>query len=105
MFRTDTKRCLLPPTRCCIVTVGAGFGYGQLGMSHHATDLSIMRCMPNMSCYIPYDDRASVITEKIIKRTILFATRTDKFKKIEKTEKETQFENPKLMTERVEIQS
>ncbi|MFL2746759.1 MAG: transketolase family protein [Gammaproteobacteria bacterium] len=32
-----------------IVSIGGGFSYGQLGMSHHATeDLSIMRAMPNM---------------------------------------------------------
>ena len=30
-----------------VVSVGGGFSYGQLGMSHHATeDLAIMRCMP-----------------------------------------------------------
>lgn len=52
----------------CIVTVGAGFGYGQLGMSHHATeDLSIMRCIPNLSCYIPHDSQS---TEMITKRII-----------------------------------
>lgn len=32
-----------------VVSIGGGFSYGQLGMSHHATeDLSIMRSMPNM---------------------------------------------------------
>ena len=52
----------------CVVTVGAGFGYGQLGMSHHATeDLSIMRCIPNLSCYMPYDTQSTaMITKRII---------------------------------------
>jgi transketolase len=30
-----------------VVSIGGGFSYGQLGMSHHATeDLSIMRALP-----------------------------------------------------------
>lgn len=37
-----------------IVTVGAGFSYGQLGMSHHATeDLAIMRALPNVEILVP----------------------------------------------------
>lgn len=88
----------------CIVTVGAGFGYGQLGMSHHATeDLSIMRCMPNINCYIPYDDQnASVITEKILTFKGPSYLRLERIssKKIGKIEENPQFENPKLITER-----
>ncbi len=51
-----------------IVCVGAGFGYGQLGMSHHATeDLSIMRSIPNLNTYVPYDDPSTIIvTERIL---------------------------------------
>ena len=37
-----------------IVSIGGGFSYGSLGMSHHATeDLSIMRALPNMICVSP----------------------------------------------------
>ena len=37
-----------------IVSVGGGFSYGQLGMSHHATeDLSIMRALPNINVLAP----------------------------------------------------
>jgi transketolase len=37
-----------------IVSIGGGFSYGSLGMSHHATeDLSIMRALPNMICVAP----------------------------------------------------
>lgn len=37
-----------------IVSVGGGFSYGQLGMSHHATeDLSVMRALPNMTVIAP----------------------------------------------------
>lgn len=38
------------------VAVGAGFSYGQLGMSHFATeDLAIMRALPNMTVVAPCD--------------------------------------------------
>ena len=37
-----------------IICSGGGFSYGQLGMSHHATeDLSIMRALPNMVVVAP----------------------------------------------------
>tara|TARA_B100000963_G_scaffold143536_2_gene125061 strand:+ start:6432 stop:7349 length:918 start_codon:yes stop_codon:yes gene_type:complete len=37
-----------------IVSIGGGFSYGSLGMSHHATeDLSIMRALPNITCVVP----------------------------------------------------
>jgi transketolase len=39
-----------------IVSVGAGYAYGSLGMSHHATeDLSIMRSIPNIKVVAPGD--------------------------------------------------
>lgn len=44
-----------------IIVVGGGFAYGQLGMSHHATeDLSIMRSLPNMTVYSPSDPMEAV---------------------------------------------
>ncbi len=37
-----------------IVSVGAGFSYGQLGASHHATeDISALRVMPNLNVFSP----------------------------------------------------
>jgi transketolase len=40
-----------------IVSVGGGFSYGQLGMSHFATeDLAIMRALPNMRIIVPSED-------------------------------------------------
>lgn len=40
----------------CIVSVGGGFSYGQLGMSHFATeDLAILRAMPNLRVVAPAD--------------------------------------------------
>lgn len=39
-----------------IVSVGGGFSYGPLGMSHHAIeDLAIMRAMPEMTVVAPGD--------------------------------------------------
>ncbi|HYC71320.1 MAG TPA: transketolase C-terminal domain-containing protein [Opitutaceae bacterium] len=37
-----------------IVSIGGGFSYGQLGISHHATeDLAIMRALPDVTCVSP----------------------------------------------------
>lgn len=39
-----------------IVAVGAGFSYGNLGMSHHATeDIAVMRAIPGMTIFSPAD--------------------------------------------------
>lgn len=39
-----------------VVSVGGGFSYGQLGMSHFSTeDLAIMRALPNMQVIAPAD--------------------------------------------------
>lgn len=40
-----------------VVSVGGGFSYGQLGISHHATeDLTMMRALPNTTVASPGDD-------------------------------------------------
>lgn len=37
-----------------VVSIGGGFSYGQLGISHHATeDLAIMRSIPDVTCIAP----------------------------------------------------
>lgn len=48
-----------------IVSNGAGFSYGPLGMSHHATeDISLMRAIPNIDLLIPATaSDASFLTE------------------------------------------
>lgn len=39
-----------------ILSVGGGLAYGDLGMSHHATeDIAMMRALPNMRVYVPAD--------------------------------------------------
>ncbi|MGA0600141.1 transketolase family protein [Caulobacter sp. KR2-114] len=49
------------------VSVGGGFSYGQLGMSHFATeDLAILRALPNMAVVAPSDPwSASVLTGQL----------------------------------------
>ena len=44
-----------------IIAVGGGFVYGQLGMSHHATeDIAITRALPNMRVFCPSDPDEAV---------------------------------------------
>lgn len=59
-----TLRCLEQIRNCCayhqanvkIVCVGAGFTYGTLGMTHHATeDMSALRLLPGVKVYAPAD--------------------------------------------------
>lgn len=41
-----------------IVSIGAGFSYGSLGITHHATeDISVMRAMPNMQVFAPLTEK------------------------------------------------
>jgi len=50
-----------------IVSIGGGFSYGALGISHHATeDLSIMRSLPSVTVVCPGDNwEAAEATEAI----------------------------------------
>ena len=49
------------------VSVGAGFSYGQLGVSHFATeDLAILRALPNMMVVAPSDPwEAKILTRQM----------------------------------------
>jgi transketolase len=51
-----------------VVSVGAGFSYGQLGISHHATeDISILRALPDVTLFSPGDDwEAMEATESLV---------------------------------------
>jgi transketolase len=53
-----------------IVAVGGGFSYGQLGMSHFATeDLAIMRALPNMRVVAPTEKwEAQDLTRELAKQ-------------------------------------
>lgn len=51
-----------------IVSVGAGYAYGSLGASHHATeDIGIMRALPNMRVFSPGDQiETELVTEYVV---------------------------------------
>ncbi len=50
-----------------IIAVGGGFVYGQLGMSHHATeDFAITRALPNMRVFCPADPDEAVKTLRLV---------------------------------------
>jgi len=53
-----------------IVSVGAGFSYGQLGVSHFATeDLAILRALPNISVIAPSDPwEAKILVNQMYKK-------------------------------------
>ncbi len=48
-----------------IIAVGGGFAYGNLGMSHHATeDIAVMRAIPGMVVFSPADAAETVAAVK-----------------------------------------
>lgn len=48
-----------------IVSLAAGFAYGSLGMSHHATeDIACMRALPNMTVFSPCDPLETIAVTK-----------------------------------------
>jgi transketolase len=63
-----------------IVAVGGGFSYGQLGMSHHATeDIGIMRALPNVEVLVPCTNLESeLITKEVIASNKTSYLRLDK---------------------------
>jgi transketolase len=54
-----------------VVAVGGGLSYGQLGISHHATeDLAIMRSLPEMTVVAPGDEwEAAEATEAVTRES------------------------------------
>src|SRR5690606_9477886 len=53
-----------------VVSVGGGFSYGPLGISHHATeDLAIMRSLPDVACFSPTSLGEVTEATKAITRT------------------------------------
>lgn len=53
-----------------IIAVGGGFSYGQLGMSHHATeDIAMMRALPNMRVLVPADPEEALACVKYAARS------------------------------------
>lgn len=53
-----------------VVSVGGGFSYGALGMSHHATeDLSILRALPNVTVLAPATDNETIEATRYMMQT------------------------------------
>jgi transketolase len=63
-----------------IIANGGGFSYGQLGMSHHATeDLSIMRSLPGVDVCAPCSEyEAGMIINEFIKKDRVSYLRLDR---------------------------
>ncbi len=63
-----------------VVSVGGGFSYGALGISHHATeDLAILRALPDITVVCPGDDwEAAEATEAIVETPGTCYLRLDK---------------------------
>lgn len=63
-----------------VVSIGGGFSYGQLGMSHHATeDIAIMRCMPTTMVACPAEEwEVGVLTHAVSETPGLTYLRLDK---------------------------
>lgn len=63
-----------------IICVGGGYTYGNLGMSHHATeDIASLRALPNMTIFAPADKKE---TEIIVKR--MFELKTPCYLRLER---------------------
>jgi transketolase len=63
-----------------VVAIGGGMSYGQLGMTHHATeDIAVMRSMPGMTVLVPGDAwEAENATRAMLKEPGPFYLRLDK---------------------------
>jgi transketolase len=78
-IRNDILYHELPVT---IIAVGGGFSYGQLGMSHHATeDIGILRPLPGLRIFAPSDDlEAMAIANFVVSNPAPTYIRLDKSK-------------------------
>lgn len=63
-----------------VVSIGGGFSYGSLGMSHHATeDVAILRSMPSMAVVVPSDlHEVEAATRAVAQRPGVCYLRLDK---------------------------
>jgi len=77
-----------------IICMGAGFSYGALGMSHHATeDIAIMRSLPGTTVISPStEDEAYFSTIELSKRDDVGYLRLDKSKVSKSKKLKNEFE-------------
>ncbi len=83
-----------------VVCIGGGFSYGQLGISHHATeDISIMRSLPEVTVVSPTDKwEAAEATEALANRAGVGYLRLDKSAADVSHSDDEQFELGKIRT-------
>ena len=81
-----------------IISVGGGFSYGQLGMSHFATeDIAILNSLPNMKVVAPSSKKsASIIMKQIINDKGPYYLRVDKSTADEFTKNISKYEIGKI---------
>lgn len=81
-----------------VVSVGAGFSYGALGMSHHAVeDISIMRALPGFDVVVPSSNfEVASCTAEILRNEGPVYLRLDKSVMPEDSLSEVQVERGKL---------
>ncbi len=81
-----------------VVSVGGGFSYGALGISHHATeDLAIMRALPNMTVLSPCNTwEAGEATAAVAARPGTSYLRLDKSSAVENSVPQERFELGKV---------
>ena len=81
-----------------IISVGGGFSYGQLGMSHFATeDIAILNSLPNMKIVAPSSKKsASIIMKQIINDKGPYYLRVDKSTADEFTKNTSKYEIGKI---------
>ncbi len=81
-----------------VISIGGGFSYGALGMSHHATeDLAIMRALPGVTVVSPSDAWETVeATKAITSQSGVCYLRLDKSKAPVNVKKNEQFELGKM---------
>lgn len=82
-----------------IISIGSGFSYGQLGMSHHGTeDVSILRTLPGMGILSPCDDwEMRRCTEFLTNEHGPFYLRVDKSSAETDPKNSSEFFNPRKL--------
>lgn len=77
-----------------IVSIGGGFSYGALGMSHHATeDLAILRALPDVTVVAPGDNwETAEATKAIVARAGVCYLRLDRSAAVVPTRPNERFE-------------
>jgi len=82
-----------------IISVGGGFSYGQLGMSHHATeDIGILRALPGLRIFAPCDAmEARAIVDYVVENPAPSYIRIDKSNLVEQIDVPFVYSSPRQL--------